>query len=121
MSHVNVTFLQIRISSSLAQGGWEELFQNSIDNIPLRMVWRGLVWLQERIIKRHVFKEIVLCVQNIQTNIGSTCNMFGGAIWSFDEHKNLHFDNEWDIHMNSKNVKLVPTMVSIWILQTISH
>ena len=25
----------------------------------------------------------------------------GGPIWSFNKKENLHFDNEWDIHMRS--------------------
>ena len=24
-------------------------------------------------------------------------------MWPFDEYENLHFDNEYDIHMSSKN------------------
>ena len=30
-------------------------------------------------------------------------NMIGGPIWPLDDHNNLHFDNEQDIHMSSKN------------------
>ena len=26
-----------------------------------------------------------------------------GPIWSFNEHKDFHFDNAYDIHMSSKN------------------
>ena len=28
---------------------------------------------------------------------------WGTSIWPFNEHKNLHSSNAWDIHMNSKN------------------
>ena len=39
------------------------------------------------------------------TILGSIVNIIGGyqPIWPFNEHKNLHFDNEYDVHMSSKN------------------
>ena len=27
--------------------------------------------------------------------------LIGGSIWPFNEHENLRFDNEYDIHMTS--------------------
>jgi hypothetical protein len=27
----------------------------------------------------------------------------GGAIWSLNEHKNFHFENDEDVHRNFKN------------------
>ena len=38
------------------------------------------------------------------TILGPTVNMIGGGgqpIWPVNEHENLHFGNEWDVHMNS--------------------
>ena len=35
-------------------------------------------------------------------------------IWPLNEHKNFYFDNEQDIHMNSKNNEEVATKVDIW-------
>jgi hypothetical protein len=36
------------------------------------------------------------------TILGSIANIIGGY-QPFMEHKNLHFDNEYDVHMSSKN------------------
>ena len=29
--------------------------------------------------------------------------MFRGPVWPLNEHENLHFENEYDIHLSSKN------------------
>ena len=48
--------------------------------------------------------------------IGGVCGEGGGGggrpIWSLNEQENLNFDNEWDIHMNSKIYEANDT---IWI------
>ena len=41
--------------------------------------------------------------QEMITILGSIGNNMEGPIWPFNEHKNLHFDNEEDIHVSSKN------------------
>ena len=38
-----------------------------------------LVWLQERMSERHVFKRSFLCVQNMITNLSLVVNVIGGA------------------------------------------
>ena len=48
-------------------------------------------------------KEIKLYAHNMITNLDSIVNIIGEPIWPFDEHKNPHFDNEYDIHMSSEN------------------
>ena len=30
-------------------------------------------------------------------------NIIGGCIWLYNEHKNLHFDNKWEIYMGFAN------------------
>ena len=48
-------------------------------------------------------QEIGSHMQNMLTILGPIVNMIGRIyIWPLNEHKNLHFDNEWDIHMSSK-------------------
>ena len=48
-------------------------------------------------------KENGLRAQNLITILGSIVNIIGGEpIWPFNEHENLHFDDEWDIHMSSE-------------------
>lgn len=59
----------------------------------------GLVWFQERIPKRHVYKIafdwIGLFAQNMLIIWSSIVNIFlGGIIWPVYEHENLHFDIE---------------------------
>ena len=44
----------------------------------------------------------------------------GKCIWSFNEHKILHFDNEKDIHMSSKNDGECASNLDLDLL-TISH
>ena len=48
-------------------------------------------------------KEIGRCAQNMLTILGSTVNMIGETIWLPNEHTNIHFDNESDIHMSFKS------------------
>lgn len=55
-------------------------------------------------------KYIGLCVQNLVAILGSIINMIGGWGRLYDHldlvfyfKKNLHFDNESDIQMSSKN------------------
>ena len=50
------------------------------------------MWLQECIPKTRVEKIATSSVQNMITTLNQ-----------FNEHGNPHFDNEWDIHMNSKH------------------
>jgi hypothetical protein len=50
------------------------------------------------------FKEIGLHAQNMLIILGSIINIFGGETYMiFEELKNLHFEDEEDIHMSSKN------------------
>ena len=49
-------------------------------------------------------EKIELRTQNmIVTIMGSIVNIIGGAMCPLNEHKNLHFDNELDIHVKCKN------------------
>ena len=55
-------------------------------------------------------KEIGLRAQNMPTILGSRLNRqhnWGerGHIWPFNEHYNVHFDNEHHIHTRSRNYK----------------
>ena len=46
-------------------------------------------------------KEIGLCAQIMMTYLNSIINLIiGVSIWLFNEHKNLHFDGEYDIHIS---------------------
>ena len=41
------------------------------------------------------------CSKNVKIVLSSIINMMGGApIWSLNERENLHFDNEYDIHVS---------------------
>ena len=73
------------------------------------------MWISNRYQKGNMsLKEIGLCDQNMLTRLGSIVNITRWPIWPFNEHKNLHFDNEWDIHLISKNHEAI-TMGTIWI------
>jgi hypothetical protein len=51
-------------------------------------------------------REIGLHAQTMLTILGSIVNInWDRSIWSLNEHKNLHFDNEKDIHMSSENLR----------------
>ena len=39
----------------------------------------------------------------IVTIMGSIVNIIGGTMWPLNEHENLHFGNELDIHAKCKN------------------
>lgn len=49
--------------------------------------------------------KIRLRVQNMIIILGLIVNVIGGGelIWSFIEHDNLHFDNDKNIHMSTKD------------------
>ena len=62
-------------------------------------------------------KEIGLRVHNVITILGSIDNIVGeggGVVWPLNEHKSLHFDNEWGMHLSSQNYEKVATTL-IWI------
>ena len=49
------------------------------------------------------FKEIGPCAPYMITNLGLKINIIDvRTIWSLNEHYNIHFDNEQDIHMSFK-------------------
>ena len=60
-------------------------------------------------------KGIELRAQNLLTILNSQHNGGGGTpIWAFNEHENLHFHNEEDIHWAPKNTRQMATSM-IWI------
>ena len=48
-------------------------------------------------------KEIGLRAQYLFAILGLIVNIMGGPMWPFNKCKNLHFDNESDMQMSSKN------------------
>ena len=48
-------------------------------------------------------KGILASTLVLLTILGPWVKMIGGPIWPLNECENLHFENEWDIHMSSKN------------------
>ena len=56
-------------------------------------------------------KDMRLRVQNMITVVGSLGNIIGGVLFDhFNEHENLHFDDEFDLKITRKVVK-----VQVWI------
>ena len=54
--------------------------------------------------QKHVFqRDWTTCSNNDNHFRLNSQHNWGGPTWPFHEHKNLHFDNEWDIHMSSEN------------------
>jgi len=53
--------------------------------------------------KNTSLKENGLHAQNMLTILGSIVNMIGVTYMTLNEHENLHFDDEEDIYMSSKN------------------
>ena len=49
----------------------------------------GLVWLQEQIPKRHVFKRLDCELYDNHYGLNNE-HKGGGAIWPFNEHENIH-------------------------------
>ena len=54
--------------------------------------------------KKHIFNRnwTTTCLED-DNHYGF--NIIGTPLWTFHEHENLHFDNEEDVHMSSKNTK----------------
>ena len=51
-------------------------------------------------------REIGQHAQTMPTILGSIVNInWDRSIWSLNEHNNLHFDNEKDIHVSSENLR----------------
>jgi hypothetical protein len=49
-------------------------------------------------------KEVGRCAQGMLIILGMIVNMIGGGlVWPLDEHKDLHFNIELNIHMNFKS------------------
>ena len=45
-----------------------------------------------------------MCVEyDNHSKLNSQHNWRGKSKWTFNEHKNLHLDNKYDVHMSSKN------------------
>ena len=53
-------------------------------------------------LKTYLIK-IELHVQNMLTIASLKSRHIRGPIWPFNEHNNLHFDNQWDNHRSSEN------------------
>ena len=65
-------------------------------------------------------KENGLPAQNMITVLGSIVNIIAGElIWPFNEHENLHFDNEWNIHMSSEKYEERGYSLNLDILTTL--
>jgi hypothetical protein len=47
------------------------------------------------------FKEFGLHAQNMIPIVSSIVNQIEWHVWPFDERKNLHFDNQVDVHTSS--------------------
>ena len=68
-------------------------------------------------------KEIEMHVQNVITILDSITSIIaeeggGWDIWSFNEHENLHFDNELDIHVRYENYKESDYNLNLDLLNT---
>ena len=63
---------------------------------------------------------IWLHARNTIAILGSIVNIIGGLVRPFNEHKNLHFDNKWNLHMSSKYLKKIGYGLNLNLL-AVSH
>ena len=50
-------------------------------------------------------KEIALRAQNVTIILGSLVTIVKRSLWPFNEHENIHIDNQQYIHMRFENYK----------------